>query len=122
MAYLSDEVLDQGLSRLSGNKTVTLCSAEPTTYTAATTSLMLGSQADVNISVPEAGIPNGRQVTVPVIAGGSISGTGTATHWAVVDPVATALLAVGSLAAPEALETGSVFNTVPFTIRMPEVV
>jgi hypothetical protein len=53
------------------------------------------------------------------ITDGTITVTGTATGWAVVDSVAQRLLANGDLAASQAVTSGKTFSLGSFAIRIP---
>jgi hypothetical protein len=113
MGYLADAVLDNGLQYLADHGArVDLCSQEPATYTEATSTYSLGNKTGVTVGSPEARSPSGRKVVVPQIAGGSVTGTGTATHWALSKTSATAaLLAAAALASAQAVTSGNSWGT-----------
>ncbi|TFH46180.1 MAG: hypothetical protein E4H01_10375 [Lysobacterales bacterium] len=108
-AFINDEVFDQGLDYADTNGTrVDICSQEPTTYTEATSTYTLGNNA-VNTGATEAGATDGRRVIVPAISAGSVTGSGTASHWALTDG-ATLLIATGALSSPQAVTSGNTFS------------
>ena len=77
MATLNDRVLDNGLTVLDTEANrVDICSSEPTTYAAATSTLTLGNETSISISAPADASPNGRKVTLAAITGASVTGTG----------------------------------------------
>ena len=120
MPTIQDVVYDNGLSYADTNGTrLDICSAEPTTYGLATTAgtNSLGS-ATVNTGAPEAGAVDGRRVIIPSIGAGSVSTTGTATHWALTDG-ASVLIATGALTASQAVTAGNTFtlDAISITIR-----
>ena len=120
MPTIQDIVYDNGLSYADTNGTrIDICSAEPTTYGLATTAgaNSLGS-ATVNTGAPEAGAVDGRRVIVPAITSGTVSTTGTATHWALTDGAAV-LIATGSLTASQAVTAANTFtlDAISITIR-----
>ena len=117
MATLNDRVFDNGLTVLDteGNR-VDICSQEPTTYAQATSTYSLGNETSISISAPADASPNGRKVTLAAITGASVTGTGTATHYAIVDTSNSRLLATGSLSASQAVTSG---NTFSLTARHP---
>ena len=79
MAFISDEVFDQGLDYADTNGTrIDICSQEPTTYAEATSTYTLGNKTGLNTGATEAGATDGRRVIVPAITAGSVTGTGTA--------------------------------------------
>ena len=109
MAYINDEVFDQGLDYADTNGTrIDICSQEPTTYTEATSTYTLGNDT-VNTGVTENGATNGRRVIVPAITAGSVTGSGTATHWALTDG-ASILVATGALSSSQAVTSGNTFT------------
>lgn len=122
MAFLNDRVLDNGLTVLDTEADkLTVCSAEPTTFAEANATYLLGAKTAVSVGAPEARTPSGRKVVVAEITDGSVSATGTATHWALVDTVNSRLLAAGSLSAPQAVTSGNTFTLAAFDIGIPGV-
>ena len=110
MAFITDEAYDQGLDYLDTNGTrVDICSQEPTTYTEAVTTYSLGNKTGLNTGATVAGAVDGRRVIVPAITDGSVTGTGTATHWALTDG-ATLRLATGPLTSSQAVTNGNTFT------------
>lgn len=119
MAFIADIVFDSGLSYADTNGTrIDICSQEPTTYAAATSTFTLGNKTGLNTGAPEAGAVDGRRVIVPAITDGSVTGTGTATHWALTDGTSV-LIATGSLSASQAVTSGNTFtlDAISITIR-----
>lgn len=117
-------VLDNGLAGLKSTAThIYICSAEPATYTAATSTNALGNKNfTAGLVFPAAiaaGTPNGRTVTTAAVTDGSVTATGTASNWAIVDSVNSRLLAVGSLAATQGVTSGNTFTLPAFDIRLP---
>lgn len=95
MAFINDEVFDQGLDYADTNGTrIDICSQEPTTYTEATSTYTLGNDT-VNTGATQNGATDGRRVIVPAITAGSVTATGTASHWALTD-ASSILVATGS--------------------------
>ena len=85
MAFIADVVRDSGLSYADTNGTrIDICSQEPTTYGQATTAgtYSLGNKTGLNTGAPADGAVDGRKVTVPAITDGSVTNSGTASHWA----------------------------------------
>jgi hypothetical protein len=118
MAFIADTVFDNGLTVLDTNGTrIDICSQEPTTYAEATSTYTLGN-ATVNTGAPANGAVDGRRVTVPAITTGSVTGTGTATHWSLTNGSST-LYATGPLTASQAVTNGNTFtlDAIDITIR-----
>lgn len=121
MAYLNDRVMDNGLSALTSELTrLDICTQEPATYTEATSTYTKGNKTSVSTGSPADRTPTGRKVTVPSITGGSVTGTGTATHWAGTDPGNSRLLAANSLSASQAVTSGNTFSMGAFDIGIPD--
>ena len=123
MPFLNDRVFDNGLTVLDTEANrLDICSSEPTTYSAATTTASLGNKSlgAGDIGAPAAGSPNGRQVTVVALTSGSVTATGTATHYAITDTTNSRLLATGALASSQAVTNGNTFSTSSFTVRIPQ--
>lgn len=121
MAYINDEVFDQGLDYADTNGTrIDICSQEPTSYGEATTAgtYSLGNKTGLNTGATQAGATDGRRVVVPAITDGSVTNTGTATHWALTDGSAV-LLATGALSSSQAVTSGNTFtlDAISITIR-----
>lgn len=121
MALLADYVLDNGLTKLNTEANrLDICSTEPTTYTQATSTYTLGNNTSLSVGAPAARSPNGRKVTVAAISsGGSVTGTGTAAYWSIVDTVNIRLLATGALGASQGVTSGNTFTLAAFDIGIP---
>ena len=119
MAWVSDEVMDQGLDWLTSNGTrVDLCNDEPTTYAEATSTYTLANDTTTTGATADRS-PSGRKVTVAAISGGSVTATDTATHWALTDG-SSVLCATGELSASTSLTSGNTFNLAAFDIGIPD--
>ena len=98
---IHDDLLDNGPAYLKAECTeITVCSAEPTTYTQAHTTYKL---ADVVVDTADftlaAGDVNGRKVTQAAQSGITVDADGTANHIAFNDTGATKLLMVKPITA-----------------------
>ena len=122
MATLSNNVFDSGLSYITSNADeLHICSAEPTSYAEATSTYTLGNDS-ITVGSPQDRGAGGREVVVPSVSAGSVTGSGTATHFAVVDTVSSELLATGSLSASVAVTSGNNFALTSFEIGIPDPV
>ena len=121
MAYLNDRVFDEGLSvlDLEANE-VHVTSAEATDFTEATSTYTLGLSSSLSIAAPSDRTGGGRKVTVTAIDDGTISGTGTVTHYTLVDTVNSRLLATAALTASQSVTTGNTFTLATFDIGIPD--
>ena len=121
MAFLNDRVFDEGLSvlDLEANE-VHVTSAEATDYTEATSTYSLGSSSSLSIGAPSDRVGGGRKVSVTAIDDGTISGTGTVTHYALVDTVNSRLLATAALTASQSVTSGNTFTLATFDIGIPD--
>jgi len=123
MPYLDNRVYDNGLTVLDTEaNAVHICSAEPTTYTAATSTLTLGNATGVSIGAPADRAGGGREVVVAATADGNVTATGTATHYALVDTVNSRLLAASALTTSQVVTNGNTFTLASFTIGIPDPV
>lgn len=119
MAYINDEVFDQGLDYATTNGTmILLCTSEPSTYNSASAS-QLGDGTAVTGATEDGGT-DGRKVTVAAITSGDITANGSASHWALTDGAAI-LVAAGPLTATQAVTSGNTFtlDAISITIRDP---
>ena len=121
MAYLNDRVFDEGLSILDLEaNAVHVTSAEATTYTEATSTYTLGLSSSLSIAAPSDRAGGGRKVAVSAISDGSITGTGTVTHYALVDTGNSRLLATAALTASQSVTNGNTFTLATFDIGIPD--
>ncbi len=117
--FLNDEIYDQGLDYADTNGTrIDLTSQVATTYAEATSTYTLANKTGLNTGVTEAGATDGRRVIVPAITDGSVTGTGTGTHWALTNGSAI-LVATGPLTSSQAFTSGNTFtlDAISLTIR-----
>ena len=123
MATLNDRVYDNGLSTLDLEaNAVHITSQEATTYANATSTYTLGNSTSLSIGAPQDRTGGGREVVVAAITDGSVTGTGTGTHYAIVDTVNSRLLATSSLAVSQAVTTGNTFTLSSVSIGIPDPV
>lgn len=121
MATLNDRVFDNGLTVLDTEANrIDITSQEATTYTEATSTYTLGNSTSLSIGAPADRSGGGREVTAAAISDGSVSGTGTATHFAIVDTSNSRLLATGALSSSQAVTSGNTFTLASFTIGIPD--
>ena len=125
MATLNDRVYDNGLTVLSTEADkIFITSQEATTYTEANATYALGDSTSLSIAAPSDRTGGGREVVVAAITGGGVTGTGTATHYAIVDSTVTnggpRLLATGSLTASQAVTSGNSFTLSSVAIGIPD--
>jgi len=121
MATLDNRVLDNGLTVLDteANK-ILITSQAATTYTEANATYALGNSTSLSIGAPADRSGGGREVVVAAITDGSVTGTGTATHYAIVDTTNTRLLATSTLTAPQAVTSGNTFTLSYIAIGIPD--
>lgn len=121
MATLNDRVFDNGLTVLDTEaNAIHITSAEATTYVEATSTVTLGNSTSLSIGAPQDRTGGGREVVVAAITDGSVTGTGTATHYAIVDTVNSRLLATGSLSASQSVTSGNSFTLSSVAIGIPD--
>lgn len=123
MAFFSDDVLDGALQELRDATTPVLhiCSQEPTTYTEAATTYTLGNKSAPTITAQADASPDGRKVEISTFTDGNVTGTGTGTHWALVDANDNRLLATVAVPASQALTSGNPMSmTSALVFRFPD--
>lgn len=121
MAFINDRVFDTGLTVLDTEvNRLDICSQEPVSYAEATSTYTLGNKTSPTVGAPADRTPSGRKVTVSAITDGTVTGTGTASHWALTDTVNTRLLATGSLSASQGVTADNVFTLGAFDIGIPD--
>lgn len=119
MPFLNDRVYDNGLTVLDTEATTLhICSSEPTTF-GTLNSLGNKSLAAGDIGAPSARSGGGRRVTVAALTGGTVTATGTATSYAIVDTTNSRLLATGTLTSSQAVTNGNSFSLASFDIGIP---
>ena len=121
MATLNDRVFDNGLTVLDteANKIV-ITSQEATTYAEANATYAFGDSTSLSIGAPQDRAAGGREVVVAAISDGTVTATGTATHYAILDTVNSRLLATGSLSASQAVTSGNTFTLSSTTVGIPD--
>ena len=120
-AFLADRVFDNGLTVLDTEAShLYINSTQAATYTEAITTYALGVKATPTVSAPADRTGGGREVTVSAITDGTVSGTGTAGFYALVDSSNTRLLAAGPLSATQAVTSGNTFTLTSFKIGIPD--
>lgn len=121
MATLADYILDAALTKLDTEADrIDITSQEATTYAEATSTHTLGNSTSLSFGAPQNGDTSGRKVTAAAITDGSVTGTGTATHFAIVDVSATRLLATGSLTTSQSVTSGNTFTIATFDVEIPD--
>lgn len=121
MASLHDDVFDNGLSVLNANvENLYICSQEPTTFVEASSTYKLGTKASPSVAAPSDRTGGGREAVVSAITDGSVTVTGTASHWALCDDSASKLLATAPLSSPQAVTSGNPFTLNSFAIGIPD--
>lgn len=122
MAFISDTILDAALQVIRDAVTPVLhiCSSEPANY-AGVAAVTLGNKAAPTIGAQADGSPNGRSVSIATFTNGTVTATGTATHWALVDDNSSTLLATVAVPASQALTNGNPLSmTSALVIRIPD--
>lgn len=111
MPFINDRLYDLGLNVLDTEANrLDICSSEPATFAAATTTVSLGNKTTLSIGAPAAGSPSGRKVTIAAFSDGTVTATGTATHYAITDTVNSRLLVTGPLSASQVVTFGNSFS------------
>lgn len=122
MAFINDEVFDQGLDWADTNGTrLDIVSTDPGGTYATVTGNTLGNKTSYSVGVTtDAATGTGRRVTGQQITDGSVTGDGTATHWAITNATDT-VVASGALSSSQAVTNGNTFtlDAIDIIIRDP---
>ena len=120
MATLDNRVFDNGLTVLDTEaNAIHITSAEATSF-ANVAAVTLGNSTSLSIGAPANRAGGGREVVVAAITDGSVTGTGTATHYAIVDTVNSRLLATSTLTASQSVTSGNTFTLSSVAIGIPD--
>ncbi|MCB0159455.1 MAG: hypothetical protein KDD83_15075 [Caldilineaceae bacterium] len=120
MAFLHDDVLDGGLDVLTADADkLVLCSQAPTSFAEANATYKLAEKASPTVGAAEDRAGGGRKVVVAAITDGSVTATGTATHWALLDTANSKLLAWQTVTS-QALTNGNTFQLNALNIGIPD--
>ena len=124
VVYMNDSLYDLILQYLEDNGTrLDICSQLPADYAQATSTYSLGNKTGITYTGPDNRSPDGRKTTVNAITGGTVTGTNTATHWAITKPTATTeLLAAGTIVVPQVVTSGNTFSLGAFDVGIPDAV
>lgn len=122
MATVGNRVFDAGLNALDTEANrVDICSQEPTSYAEATSTYTLGNTTSISVSAPTDGDTSGRKVTVAAISGASVTGSGSATHFAITDTTNSRLLITGALSSGgQTVTSGNTFALNALDIEIPD--
>jgi len=123
MATIADYVLDAALDKLDQEANrIDITSQEATDATEANTTYSLGNSTSVNFGPPTDGDTSGRKVTCAAISDGSVTGSGTATHFAITDTTASPprLLVTGTLTTQQSVVSGNTFTVAAFDVEIPD--
>jgi hypothetical protein len=119
MPYFRDTAKDLALADLTNVTALHLCSSEPADF-AAVGSSTLGNKASPSIGAAADGVTDGRRRTIAAISDGTMTGAGSATHWALVS--ADTLIASGALAAAMSMSASGTFTLAEFSITVRDAV
>lgn len=114
--YIHNDVYDLGLNELTESTVLHILSSAPASFAEIATKT-LGNKAAPSVGAPAARAGGGREVTVAAVTDGAVTGSGTASHWALVD--GSRVLAYNALSAPQAVTSGNTFTLPSFTIGIP---
>ncbi len=124
MPFINDNTLDNGLAALKAAATgIYICSSEPATYTAATSTVALGNKVvaagSVYPAAIAAGTPSGRKIARMAVTDGTVTANGTASHDAVVTSGSSRLETTQALGATQVVTNGNPFTLTAQDVRLP---
>tara|TARA_B100000768_G_scaffold91864_1_gene85962 strand:+ start:8389 stop:8763 length:375 start_codon:yes stop_codon:yes gene_type:complete len=122
-AFLDNAVFDQGLDTLDNDANkIVITSQQATTFAEANVTYALGDSTSLSIGPPSDRAGGGREVTIAAITDGSVTGTGTASHYALLNTTGSVLLAANTLTNGQAVTNGNTFTLGSFTVGIPDPV
>ena len=120
MAFLGDRVFDSGLTTLDTEANAVHITSSEVTAHGSLAGATLGNTTSITIGAPADRSGGGREVTVSAISGASVTGTGTASHYAIVDSTNSRILVAGALSASQSVTSGNTFSLASFTVGIPD--
>ena len=119
--FINDAALDAALSHIRTECThLYICSSQPATWLAASSTAALGVKAAPTIGAPTNGDVSGRKVVISAITDGTVTVAGNATHFALTDNTGEVLLAAQALDALVAVTTPGTFTLTECDITLPD--
>lgn len=121
MAYLSDNVFDNGLSYIDDNtEKLHILSADPGTTWGNIATYTLGYKSTPVIAAPSDRSGGGREVVFSAITDGTVTATGDADYYAITDDSESEIIAVGTLSSTLSVTNGGTFGLEEFAIGIPD--
>lgn len=121
MAYLSNNVFDNGLNHIDTNtEKLYILSANPGSTWGNIATYALGNKATPAIAAPTDRAAGGREIVIAAITDGVATKTGAATHYALTDDSASEILASSTLSSTLSVTSGGTFGLESFTIGIPD--
>ena len=122
MAKLSpDAMMDAALAWIVTNtNALCVCSTQPTTYTHATSTYLLGQESSVTVGSPQDWSTSGREVAVPAKSSVAITAGSSAQHIALVN-TSTSTLAYVTTISTQAVSASDKMNIATWDIRIADV-
>jgi len=116
MAFMNDEVFDQGLDWAIANGTrLDIVTTDPGGTFATVTANSVGNETVTLSATADAATGTGRRTTVPAVTAGTVTATDTATHWAITNGTDT-VVASGALSASQAVTLGNPWTLSAFDL------
>jgi len=125
MAAMHDRIFQDGLNIVDTEVThLRLLSASRDDLNfSAVTGVTLGTKTTpAVIAATDRGAGGGMKITISAITDGTVSGTGTATHFALTDDNESDVLVAGAISAPQVVTSGNIFTLTEFTVGIPDPV
>jgi hypothetical protein len=119
-AQFNNIVYDAALEYIDDNtETLHILTGDPGVTWSNIASLGIGSKASPTINVPE-DATSGRKIVIPAITDGNVTGTDTATHFALTDDTGTEILVSQALDSSQAVTSGNTFTLTEIEINIPD--
>lgn len=123
MPLIADYCLDGLVEKVREATRLFICSAEPTTYTEASATFMVGYKNSPTMGAASDRAGGGRKTTVAAVTDGVVNtggGGDSEMFWALADHVNSRLLATGALTNDQVLIDGNTWSTTAFDVGVPD--
>ena len=122
MAAMHDRIFQDGLNIVDTEVThlrLLRASRDDLNF-AAVAAVTLGTKVNPAVVAATDRTAGGMKITISAITDGTVSGTGTATHFVLTDDDTSDVLVAGAISASQVVTSGNVFTLTEFTVGIPD--
>lgn len=118
MAYLNDDILDNGVANVASATTIYILSGSADPVTIGSVASVICAVDACTPAAPSDRGAGGRESVIPAVTAGTVSVTTTATRWALCS--STVNFAVNTLSTTQAITSGNTFTLSSFSVGIPD--